>query len=83
MYDYVNDFKFVLLSTLHLSRDFSNGVAEQIAVVVNTAELYLGGTQFESVKILAITRFPSLHPDICQSTSNKSWMCISKFLKSR
>ena len=47
----------------------------------NTAELYLCGTQFESWKNLPIVRFPSLNPDICQGTSDKSHLLMSNYLQ--
>jgi hypothetical protein len=49
----------------------------------NTAELYLCGSQFKSVKILAFMRFPSLHPDIRQGTADKSRLLMSKLFTSK
>jgi hypothetical protein len=49
----------------------------------NTAELYLEGTQFQSVEILVTIRFPSLLPDKFPGNSDKSWLCMSKILTSQ
>jgi hypothetical protein len=64
---------------MHLTAE--DGSMEWICMyvcIVVTLQSCLGGTQFQSVKLLATMRFPSLLPNQCQDNSDKSWLLMSK-----